>query len=258
METRNRLSIMSTAKVGKASKTITVPPAMPTPAAGPRARTYRLLIEHAMQLVRDGRVATVAEVAGAAGVARATAYRYFPTRGQLIAALVQESLGPVRSFESDLTDGRERIRDVFDQTFPRFKEFEPQLRAALQVALEHWALEKSGQLDEAPYRRGHRMQILARAAAPLRKVLGSRSFDRLLRALSVIYGIEAYVVLKDIWNADDREVEQTARWMVDALVDAALREAQDRSAAKPVVASRPVKARDGTAKAPAQGRPSSR
>ena len=110
---------MSASKTGSA---VTAPPSMPTPAAGPRARTYRLLIEHAMQLVREGRVATVAEVASAAGVARATAYRYFPTRGQLITALVQESLGPVRSFESGLTDGRERIRDVFDQTFPRFKE----------------------------------------------------------------------------------------------------------------------------------------
>lgn len=241
----------------KASRAATAPVSIPTPAAGPRARTYRLLIDHAMQLVRDGSVATVAEVANAAGVARATAYRYFPTRGQLITALVQESLGPVRSFESDRTDGRERIRDVFDQTFPRFKEFEPQLRAALQVALEQWALEKSGQLDEAPYRRGHRISILSRAAAPLQKTLGRRSYDRLLRALSVIYGIEAYVVLKDIWNADDREVEQTARWMVDALIDAALREAAARRTAASAV-SAPVKPRGDRAGATPQRQSKSR
>ena len=48
--------------------------------------------------------------------------------------------------------------------------------------------------------------------------------DRLHRALSVVYGIEPYVILKDIWGLPDREVERTALWMADALIDAALRE----------------------------------
>jgi hypothetical protein len=33
-------------------------------------------------------------------------------------------------------------------------------------------------------------------------------------------------VLKDIWGAGNAEVEAIARWMVDALLDAALREAR--------------------------------
>lgn len=49
--------------------------------------------------------------------------------------------------------------------------------------------------------------------------------DRLHRALSVVYGIEPYVILKDIWGVSDREVERTAIWMADALLDAALRDA---------------------------------
>ena len=48
--------------------------------------------------------------------------------------------------------------------------------------------------------------------------------DRLHRALSVVYGIEPYVILKDIWGLPDREVERIALWMADALIDAALRE----------------------------------
>ena len=47
--------------------------------------------------------------------------------------------------------------------------------------------------------------------------------ERLHRALSVVYGIESYIVLKDIWNVPDREVERIALWMADALIDAALR-----------------------------------
>ena len=40
----------------------------------------------------------------------------------------------------------------------------------------------------------------------------------------MVYGIEAMVILKDICGASDRETEAVVRWMMDALVDAALRE----------------------------------
>src|SRR5262249_44849493 len=120
----------------------------------------------------------------------------------------------------------DRIEELFRQTFPRFTEFEPQLRAALQVSLSDMALERAGKLTEEPYRRGHRIDILSHAAMPLRTRLGKRGFNRLVRALSVVYGIEAYVVLRDIWGARDREIQTIAAWIADALVDAALRDAE--------------------------------
>ncbi|MCS7002657.1 MAG: TetR/AcrR family transcriptional regulator, partial [Dehalococcoidia bacterium] len=79
---------------------------------------------------------------------------------------------------------------------------------------------------EEPYRRGHRRKILDNAAAPVRARLGEACYQRLLRALSVVYGTESYVVLKDIWGASDREVVDVARWMLDALIDAAIHEAR--------------------------------
>ncbi len=195
----------------------------PGPDAGVRGRTYRLLLGQAMELAADGRLVTVAEVAAAAGVSRATAYRYFPSRSQLISAIVGESLGPVRRFESRKTDGRERLQELFTRTFPRFRQFEPHMRAALQLSLEHWALERSGRIDEEPYRRGHRVAILTRAAAPLKSKMPKSEFRRLLCALSLIFGIEPYVVLKDIWGSSDREVQAVTRWVADALIDAALK-----------------------------------
>jgi hypothetical protein len=91
--------------------------------------------------------------------------------------------------------------------------------------LEQWALERAGLLEEEPYRRGHRIRILEHAIAPLAPGLTPAVRDRLHQALSVIYGIEAYVILKDIWGIGDRDLERTVLWMADALVDAALRDA---------------------------------
>lgn len=201
------------------------PPPQP-PERGVKAATFKLLLDTAMAIISEaGHIPSVAEVAVRAKISRATAYRYFASRSALLTAVIDASLGPVRSFSSDHPDGRERVRELFVETFPRFKEFEPQLRAAAQLSLEQWALEKAGLLEEEPYRRGHRVRILEHALAPYARVLPGAVRDRLHKALSVVYGIEPHVILKDIWGLPDREVERIALWMADALVDAALREA---------------------------------
>jgi AcrR family transcriptional regulator len=203
---------------------VTEPPQ--PPARGVKAATWSLLLDTCMRLIQElGHIPSVAEVAVRAKVSRATAYRYFPSRSALVTAVIDTSLGPVRRFASDAPEGRERVRELFVKTFPRFKEFEAQLRAAAQLTLEQWALERAGLLEEEPYRRGHRVRILEHAIAPLAAQLSPAVHDRLHRALSVVYGIEPYIILKDIWGLGDREVERTALWMADALIDAALREA---------------------------------
>lgn len=201
-------------------------PAVP-PASGVRASTFKLLVDTAMALIQQiGHIPSVAEVAVRSNVSRATAYRYFPSRSALITTVIDASLGPVRQLAQDSKGGRERVQELFKSTFPRFKEFEPQLRAAAQLALEQWALERAGLLEEEPYRRGHRIRILEHAIAPLAPGLPVAVRNRLHRALSVIYGIEAYVILRDIWGEGDRELERTVLWMADALIDAALRDAK--------------------------------
>lgn len=202
-------------------------PTEPTvpPTGGVKAATFHLLVDTAMALIQQsGHIPSVAELAVRSNVSRATAYRYFPSRSALVTTIIDASLGPVRALAKDSRGGRERVHELFKSTFPRFKEFEPQLRAAAQLALEQWALERAGLLEEEPYRRGHRIRILEHAIAPLAPELPAAVRDRLHKALSVIYGIEAYVILRDIWGCGDRELERTVLWMADALIDAALRE----------------------------------
>ena len=49
------------------------------------------------------------------------------------------------------------------------------------------------------------------------------------RALSVLYGIESYAILKDMWGLGEKELEKTVMWMVDALIDASMREGKSRT-----------------------------
>ena len=91
--------------------------------------------------------------------------------------------------------------------------------------MEQWALERAGLLEEVPYRRGHRVRILEDTLAPVAKRMPPAVMQRLHHALSVVYGIEPYMILKDIWGLPNREVERIALWMADALLDAALRDA---------------------------------
>jgi AcrR family transcriptional regulator len=196
------------------------------PARGVKAATFQLLLATAMDIIQqDGHIPSVAEVAVRSKISRATAYRSFRSRSALLTAVIDSSLGPVRKLASETSDGRARVRELFVLTFPRFKEFESQLRAAAQLSLEQWALERAGLLEEEPYRRGHRVRILEHALQPLKPDLPKAVHDRLHWALSVIYGIEPHVILKDIWGLADREVEKTALWMADAMIDAALRDA---------------------------------
>ena len=225
------------------------------PERGVKASTFKLLLDTAMTLIRqNGHVPSVAEVAVRSKVSRATAYRYFPSRSALTTAVIETSLRPVRTPRSEKSDGRARVHDLFMQTFPRFKEFEPQMRAALQLSLEQWALERAGLLEEEPYRRGHRVRSLEHAIKPLAPQLTAGMRDRLHRALSVIYGIESYVILKDIWGLSDREVERIALWIANALIDAALRDSQaGRATPAPRERSDGASRRQTGARAPARG-----
>ncbi|MFN0183148.1 MAG: TetR/AcrR family transcriptional regulator, partial [Aquabacterium sp.] len=198
----------------------------PPPERGVKAATFHLLLSTAVALIREqGRMPSVAAVATRAKVSRATAYRYFGSRSALGTAVIDASLESVRGFSSSDPDARGRVRELFRRSLPLFRESEAELRAALQMSLEHWGLERAGLLEEEPYRRGHRVRLLDHALAPMDAELPPATRLRLHRALSVLFGIESFVVLTDIWQLSDRELERVCMWMVEALLEAALREA---------------------------------
>ena len=78
-----------------------------------------------------------------------------------------------------------------------------------------------------------RVGWIERALAPLRGQFDERGFERLVSALAMVVGWEAFVVLRDVRGLGPSEELEVSRWAARALVRAALAE----SATEPVTLS---------------------
>lgn len=194
---------------------------------GASARTRKLMLETAISVMQQGQTPSVSDVAEAAGVSRATAYRYFPSQAALVHAVVNEGLGPILRWRSDSQDAEARILDLLSLTMPRVAEFEATFKAALKLSLDQWAQRRAGTLgEEPPFKRGHRVELLQMAIAPLKNKLPDHKFMRLAKALSLVYGLEVLIVLKDLWGLEFDETTDVATWAASALVRAAIAESE--------------------------------
>lgn len=208
---------------------VTPTPDFPGRPTGIKAVTFNRLVESAVELMQQtGCAPSVADVARLAGVSRATAYRCFPSKGAMLSIMVSQSLGPMRTFASEHGNARDRVMDLLNRSFPRLSKHEATLRTAVQISLEQQALANAGLLKETPYRRGHRIQILDKALEPLKSQLPADIYLQLHKSLSVVYGVEIFIVLKDIWNEKNKQVLNTMLWMADALIETALMKAKAR------------------------------
>jgi AcrR family transcriptional regulator len=197
--------------------------AEPETERGPKARTRRLMLDTATRLMQSGQTPSVTEVAEAAGVSRATAYRYFPSQAALVHAVVDGALGPILDWTGRSPDASARVEDLFRTSLPRIEEFEATFKAALKLSLDQWARRKAGVLGAEPeFRRGHRMELLRDALAPLAPRVSPETATRLAQALSLFFGIEALIVLKDIWGLDSGEAQDVATWAASMLVRSAV------------------------------------
>jgi AcrR family transcriptional regulator len=192
----------------------------------------RLMLDTAIRLLQDGGSPSVSDVAEAAGVSRATAYRYFPSQAAMIQAAVDEALGPVLDWSSVEMDPRKRVAELFGFAYHRMQAYEATHRAALLLALDQWQRRQAGTLGaETRVVRGNRRGLLKSAVEPLAARIGKEAAERVTQSLSLLFGIEAIIILKDIWGLDAKGAERVASWAADALVEAALAEdAQGESA----------------------------
>jgi AcrR family transcriptional regulator len=192
------------------------------PLNGAKARTRKLLLSIALRMLEEGWFPSISELATAAGVSRATAYRYFPTQSSLVSAVVDESLAPILSWKPTQLTAENRMIELLEFAYPQMLQHEGALRATLQVSLQQWAAERANKNNgEDILVRGHRRKLLELATAPLKDSLNEKEYLRLQHALSLVYGSEIFMVLKDIWHLDIDDIQNVTQWMAKALINQA-------------------------------------
>jgi AcrR family transcriptional regulator len=180
-----------------------------------KQRTRDHLIAAARELITAGDTPRVEEVAAAAGISRPTAYRYFASQAELLAAAYPETGATSVLPDPPPAAVGERVAAVARYVIDRVQESEPQQRAMLRLSL--------GEVPhELPLRQGRVIPWFVEALEPMVESIGGESVHRLALALRAACGIETRVWLSDVAGLAPAEVSALQEWMVDALVKRAL------------------------------------
>lgn len=196
-----------------------------------KQRTRDALLDAAMTLARDGRTPTIAEVAEEARVSPATAYRYFPNPGSLVADMASRIHTTARGFP-DLMDRlpeepEDRIETVVRTTAEMQFADEAVWRTVVRAALDRWFEQaNTPEAERVPVRGTTRLEMARAAIDPLSDRLTPAQMDRLANALTLVYGMEAVVTTRDSCGLDPETATETMVWAARSLVRAALAEAQ--------------------------------
>jgi AcrR family transcriptional regulator len=181
-----------------------------------KARTREALIRAARTALASGLTPTVEQAAAEASVSRTTAYRYFPTQQALLLAAYPEIGEESLLGDDPPPDVAARFAIVFAEMARQVTENEAPLRAMLRLSLE--VPSERGQLL---LRRGRRRRWLTDALAPLRERMAATDFDRLVLAIAVATGIEAFVWLTDIAELPPQEALDVMRFSAETLLETA-------------------------------------
>lgn len=183
-----------------------------------KARTRAELLRAAHELMARGEAPTVEQAAAAAGVSRATAYRYFPARRSLLVAAYPELTEPSLLGEGPPSDPRERLEIVLAGIARQTIEHEPILRTMLRLSLEP----REAESGELPFRVGRRIIWVREALEPLRGRLSEHDLQRLVVAIASAIGIDALVWLTDVAGLSRSEAVTLMTWSARALLEASL------------------------------------
>jgi len=165
-----------------------------------KKRTHDAIVRAAAELIRTGRDVTMPEIAAAALVSEATAYRYFPDLASLLQeAMVDQLPDPAAALAgaTDSTDPVERICVATEYLLRLVTARQGAVRAMIAATIT-----KPGGPASRP---GLRFGLIDHALAPLEDTLGATdpaALTQLKLGLAVIVSAEALFSLTDLHGLD--------------------------------------------------------
>ncbi|MEY9964747.1 AcrR family transcriptional regulator [Streptacidiphilus sp. MAP12-16] len=195
-------------------------PQSTTGRANQKLRTRNAIVQAAAELIRTGGEVTMLEVAKAALVSEATAYRYFPDLASLLqVALAGQMPTPAEALEAvaDSRDPVERIAAATAHLMRTVLAFQGATRAMIAATITRPA--------NAAARPGLRFGLIDHALAPLDDTLGASdpaALAQLKRDLGVVVSAEALFCLTDLYQLDPEDAIASAVHTATTLTRAAL------------------------------------
>ena len=173
-----------------------------------KRRTREAILAASRELIRSGSELSMPEVARAALVSEATAYRYFPDLPSLVhEALLGMSPDPVEALAhlDASTDPVERVASATEVLMRDVLSHEGTARAAIAASITRPELARN--------RPGFRFGLIDAALAPLvdaQPTIGEAELTQLKRDLSMIISAESLFTLTDVCGLSPEEAIATA------------------------------------------------
>ena len=186
-----------------------------------KLRTRTAIVTAAVELMRTGREITMLEVAKAALVSEATAYRYFPD----LASLLREGMDwqmptPEEALKSvaDSVDPVERVAAATEHLLRHVLAYQGAIRAMIATTITR--------PESAAARPGLRFALIDHALAPLDGTLGAgdpAALAQLKNDLAIVVSAEALFCLTDLCRMAPEDAVASAVHTATVLTRAALR-----------------------------------
>jgi len=201
-----------------------------------KLRTRQAIVDAAIEMAREGHQLSIAEVAEAALVSTATAYRYFPNPQSLWVEVAKDGrreLSVTAVLEGAPAEPAARMDHIVRATAELQLGDEALWRAVLRSIMERWLAQQDVPEDERiPIRGDRRITMTREALAGLADELPPDLHERLISAVALVYGVEAVISARDVCGLEPNEVVATLRWAAQAMIRTAREEAAERTAAR--------------------------
>jgi AcrR family transcriptional regulator len=190
-----------------------------------KLRTRNAIVQAAAELSRTGREVTMPQVAKAALVSEATAYRYFPDLASLLKEAIAGQLPTAAEALESVADSKDPVQRVAAAT-----EFLLRHVMARQGVVRAMIAATVIRPAEAAARPGLRFGLIDQALSPLAETLGTAdpaALTQLKRDLAVVVSPEALFSLTDLYGLDPEDAIASVVHTAATLTRAALPDQSD-------------------------------
>ncbi|WP_447874800.1 TetR/AcrR family transcriptional regulator [Serratia fonticola] len=183
-----------------------------------RAETLKKLTNAALHLYSKNKFPKVDEITKLAGYSKNTFYKYFTDQASFTEYLIKQLIGKSEAPHISPSDVNVNIDKLFTWGYNRIFSNEALMRDALRVYQEQWAGRKNESDNNILREKGNRREILIEALSPLKNDVSDDNFEKLTKAMAILYGTEPMVILKDMFGMSNDEIIKLTEWMAKAII----------------------------------------